>query len=70
LTETSCRKRGLNYVTVALIDLRESHFVASDLAFSVEVSGLEPPTSTLRIQTGPLSDLGAFTQCQLNRHFD
>jgi hypothetical protein len=37
LTKTSCRKRGFNYVTVALIDLRESHFVASDLAFSVDL---------------------------------
>lgn len=44
---TSYRKRGLNYVTVALIDLRESHFVASDLAFSVGARGLEPPTSAV-----------------------
>jgi len=39
LTKTSWRKRGLNYVTVAMIDLRESHFVATDLAFSVGLGG-------------------------------
>jgi hypothetical protein len=35
----------------------------------VEVKGLEPSASTLRIQTGPCSDLGIYENTQLDRHF-
>ena len=35
----------------------------------MEVSGLEPPTSTLRIQIGLRSDLSIYEKAQLDRHF-
>jgi hypothetical protein len=37
--------------------------------FRVEVNGLEPSASTLRIQTGPFADLDIYEKGQLDRHF-
>ena len=41
----------------------------STIAGLVEVNGLEPSASTLRIQTGRSCDLGLYEKPQLNRHF-
>ena len=38
--------------------------------FGVEVNGLEPSASTLRIQTGPSAELGIFEKTQVDHHFD